>query len=238
MALRSSAVASRTASGDVTATPAGVASGDYLGVYIAIDSNPGTVTPPAEWTLQVNSGQAAPDAQSQRYYDKVSDGSDSFTFNTSTTAIMISSAWTGRNTTTPLSTTPVVTTNTSSNATPVSATISGITATSGDDIMVLMNTNATAAADRWSWSTITDYTEQQDSHTVNWVGGAFDSRENVGGGATGNLSATITRDTGTGNAGYSAIIIAIAAAAGGDPEGSMIHGKLINGSLLIHGVLI
>jgi len=217
MAFRSSAIASSASGGTLTATPAGVAAHDYLGAFCVQDVQTQTITPPTGWTQRTNIDTAGPDGQTIRYLDKDdASGSDSFAvvFGGSNHAVLITGAWSGRDNTTPRSTTPVTTSNTSANASAISSTITGITATANDDIAVWMCTDQDAAAGRWTYSTITNYTEQRDGVAVDWVSGAaLDTRDNVSSGATGNFSATITNSA-SGNAGYFGIVVAIKAAAG------------------------
>jgi hypothetical protein len=82
----------------------------------------------------------------------------------------------------------------------------------GDDIGIGLGTDDAAAGQRWTYSTITNYTEQVDGVAQDWVSGAgLQTRDNVSAGATGNFSVTITRGAGAGNSGYSGIVVAIAA---------------------------
>lgn len=218
MAFRSSAKASSAAGGTITATPAGVAAHDYLAGFYTADGSR-TITVPTGWNTAINLDQASPDGQSTRWSDKNdATGTDSFGWGTTdgVNVACINGAWSGRDNTTPRSTTPVSTINTTGNASPVSASFTGITATVNDDIAVFMGTDQDAAAARWTFSTITNYTEREDGIAVDWISGlALDTRDAVSAGATGSLASTITRGVGTGNAGYAGIVIAIKAAAGG-----------------------
>lgn len=217
MAFRSASSATSAAGGTITATPAGVVAHDYLaGMYVADGAR--TVTVPTSWNTAINLDQAAPDGQTTRFSDKNdATGTDSFGWGTSdgVNIACINGAWSGRDNTTPRSTTPVSTINTSSNASAISASFTGITATLNDDIAVFMGTDQDAAAARWTFSTITSYTERVDGIAQDWVSGlALDTRDAVSAGATGALASTITRGVGTGNAGYAGIVVAIKAAAG------------------------
>lgn len=218
MAYRSAASASSTSGGTLTATPAGVAAHDYLaGIYTADGSR--TVTVPSGWNTAINIDQASPDGQTTRFSDKNdATGSDNFGWGTSdgVNIACINAAWSGRDNTTPRSTTPVSTTNTSANASPISCSFTGITASNNDDIALFKITDQDAAAARWNFAPPTNYTERVDGVAVDWVSGiALDTRDNVSAGATGSLASTATRTSGTGNAGYAGIVVAIKAAAGG-----------------------
>jgi len=219
MAFRSSAITSSNTGGNLTATPSGVAAHDYLLGWFTRDGNHGAPTYPSGWTQRGANTDTTPDGQDCYSFDKDdATGSDSFTVTDGNTnqSALITSAYSGRNNAAPRSATPVVTSNTASNTSPISATYIGITAVAGDDIAVLIMTDQVAADGRWNASTITNYTQQRDGVNVDWVSGfGLQTRDNVGGGATGNFAVTWTRTTGTGNAGYRGVVHAIAAAAGG-----------------------
>jgi hypothetical protein len=217
MAYRSSAKASSSSGGTLTATPAGVAAHDYLaGIYTADGTR--TVTVPTGWSTATSLDQASPDGQTTRFSSKSdATGTDSFGWGTSdgVNIACINGAWSGRDNATPHSTTPVSTINTSANASAIAASFTGITATANDDIALFKATDQDAAAARWTFSPPTNYTEQQDGIAVDWVSGlALDTRDAVSAGATGALASTITLGAGTGNAGYAGIVVAIKAAAG------------------------
>jgi len=218
MAFRSSAKASSAAGGTITATPAGVAAHDYLAGFYTADGSR-TITAPTAWNTIITVDLASPDGQSNRFSDKNdATGSDAFGWGTSdgVNVAVINGAWSGRDNTTPRSATPVTTSNTSANATPISCSFTGITATANDDIALFKSTDQTAAADRWNFAPPASYTEREDGIAVDWISGlALDTRDAVGGGATGSLASTATRTSGTGTAGYAGIVIAIKAAAGG-----------------------
>lgn len=225
MAFRSSAKASSSSGGTITATPTGVQAHDYLGATYVVDSNSPTLSVPSGWTNDTSNfwGSGGPDGGLQFFAFKAdATGTDAFGFSdTSGTASnsLITAAWSGRNNATPHSTARVKTVDGTSNASPISATITGITASANDDIAVWMATDQTVAAARWTFSPITGYTEQQDGVATDWVSGiALDTRDNVSAGATGSFATTITRASGTGNAGFGGIVVAIKAAAGGGTQ--------------------
>lgn len=223
MAYRSSASATVIGgSTNILATPAGVAVHDYLGALYCDDGAGGGYTVATGWTERVNNDLAAPDGQTIRYVDKLdATGSDSFTFNTGTGGghgSLITAAWSGRDNTTPRSTTPVSTNNTSSNTSPISISATGITATANDDIAVWSNLDQQTGGDTWGYSAATNYTERQDIGGGDWAASSqLQTRDNVSAGATGALTYTATRATGSSNAGYGVIVVAIKAAGGAAP---------------------
>lgn len=220
MAFRSSAIANSTG-GEITATPAGVAVDDYLGAFYVADSNTPTLTPATNF---VERAQVTLTLDNQRLFfaDKIATGSDTFNFSDSVgnANALIVSALSGRDTTSPRSTSPVTTGDSNSNTTPISASLTGITASLDDDILICLATDQNAASGRWTYSTITDYTERHDGIAADWTSGtALQTRDAVAAGATGNFSVTITRNSGTGNAGYGGIVVALKAAAAAWPPG-------------------
>jgi hypothetical protein len=213
MAFRSSAISSSAVGGDITSSPAGVQSGDYLVGLGVADRNDNPPTGLTGWTELANIDQAAPDAQTARIMWKISDGADDFTASfESSNCYWVVGAWTGRNTVSP-HTDSQTTVSTASNATPISASLTGVTAVNGDDIAVFLELDQLASAD-WNFSTITDYTERKDDTTLSFVTVGLQTRDNVSAGATGSLATTVTRTAGTGNSGYAGIVIAIAQAPG------------------------
>lgn len=220
MAFRSSAAASSNTGGAITATPTGVAAHDYLCGMMIRDNTSGAVSVPTAWNAAlVITGTA--DGQLYNFSDKNdASGADAFQWNTNdgNSASLVNSAFSGRDNTTPRSTTIVQTNNNSLNASPISASFSGITALNADDIAVFMGTDQNTQTATWTFSTISGYTERQDGQPVDWCSGiALDTRDNVSAGATGSLASTITRATGTGSAGYAGFVVAIKSAAGHTP---------------------
>lgn len=217
MAFRSSAIAS-AATGAITATPAGVQVGDYLGGLFTLDASVGNVSFPAGWAQQ-DSWVHTVDGQSTWYADKIAAGGDSFQFNdgglgSGGARSLVTAAWSGRDTASPRSATPVKTFSNVSNASPISATYTGITASQSDDIAIFFFTDQGSAAERWLSTAITNYTERQDGVNQDWVSGiGLQTRDNVNAGATGNFSATLSNSVAA-NAGYGALVVAIRIAGG------------------------
>lgn len=219
MAYRSSASAKSDTGGNLTATPAGVQANDYLGGFWTQDANPGAPTYPTGWTQRADASLSSPDGQDAFYADKVAAGGDSFAFTTAAgnANMLITAAWSGRDTTAPR-TFVQPTTNGSSNASPVSAAAAGGTAVAGDDLAAFFASDQTVGSDVWVFDPPTSpgtFTERVDDHTTDWTAATLATLDNVSAGATGNITSTITRSSGTGNAGWRAVIVAIKAAAGG-----------------------
>lgn len=219
MAFRSSALAQGSGVTSLTATPAGVVAGDYLCGVFAQDGGASGPTVPTGWVERVNNDTVGPDGGRNRYGDKIAAGGDDFTWTVPSAAgMLVNVALSGRNTTTPR-TAVAGEKNETSNASPISVSHTGVTAAAGDDVLVFMALDQTAAADQWNFSTITGYTEQHDDSTTDWLTSAFDYRENVSAGATGALNSTATQTSGTTGAGWSVIVAAIASDGGGGGGG-------------------
>ena len=226
MAFRSSAFASSSSAGDITATPAGVTVDDYLSGIMVIDGFGGTITVPTSWTQRVNNDQANPNGQNMRYGDKIATGSDNFLWNFSGAAdgAVINAAHSGRNTSAPRTgvTGQQVTTL---QASPMTVSHTGQTAAQGDDILYYSQTDQDVGTDQWSYSTITDYTSRHNDSSHVWMCLTLQTRDNVSAGATGTLSSTCTRTVGSFNSGSGTIVASIAAAGGGGGSSPMFRGS-------------
>jgi len=213
MAFRSVDHQVRSTNGTLTCSPAGMAADDYVAAQLVSDNSGATYSyTTSGLTERINNDQDAPDTQTQRYADKIATGSDDLTvdFTAGNYHHFICAAFSGRNTSAPRTATQP-TSNTSSNSTPVSASATGVTAASGDDIFVCWQCDQQASGDDWSSDSYpAGYTEASDRADTNWVSSGCFYQNNVGAGATGSIGWTITRDAGTGNTGYGAIVVAIA----------------------------
>lgn len=214
MAFRSSAKANAT-SGSVTATPPSVVAGDLLIAHFNHDS--GSNPTPSGWTL-IDSDTYFPDGQVGAIYYRVATGTDSFTFSSDTgfgMALTVS-AYSGRDTSSPFSATAVKTVNSSNNSSPVSVSMSGITASAGDDIVVVCGGDQPSDVARWSASTISSYTLRQNQVNEDYCSAiTLQTRDNVSAGATGSLAFTFTRTGGSDGLGYLGWVLALKAGAGG-----------------------
>jgi len=218
MAYRSSAVAKSDSGGDLTATPAGSVANDYLSGFFSKDSTGQTIGAPSGWTIQYTGNPTSPDSQSFRYADKVAAGSDSFTFtsNAANQSILICAAHSGRDTSATPTSFRTGTENTSTNASAITAGANGGTAASGDDLLAYFGTDGTSPGGVWSFNAASGpgaFTQRQNDSTPIWSSSSLSTLDNYGGGATGTVTETIT--LASGSAGWTAVIIAVKAAAGG-----------------------
>lgn len=217
MAFRSSASTFQAAggSGALTATPAGVVAGDYLGALYCQDAfGHAPLALSAGWTQQAIADLSAPDGQFIRYCDKVAAGGDAFVFGTgdSQGATLQVVALSGRKTTSPTSfITP--TTNLSSNASPVAASYAGGTAAAGDDLLVFIGLDITASPAGWGFGAIAGFTDRTSVQGGDTIADLF-TKDNLSAGATGSIAQTLTLTSGSGNIGYGAVVIAVQSSAG------------------------
>lgn len=200
----------------LTATaPAGVVAADRLLAAITVDFEATTFTPATGWTSIADGDQADPDGQSTELFEKKNaTGSDAYNFISSDSSrdhIVQVVAFSGRNNTT--AATVSTTINTTSNATPISVSLTGVTAVLGDDILVFTSLDQTITDDTWSFAPPASYTERHDVTVTEWSHLTTATRDNVSAGATGALALTATRLTGSGNAGYAGFVVAVPAAA-------------------------
>ena len=212
MARRSSSTTTFTATSTFAATaPAGVTAGDYLVACLVQDRNTPVITPPSGWTSRGVTNQALPDGNHISIYTKVAAGGDSYTWTSDSTndAIIQVYALTGRASTAP--TVGTTTANTTANATPVTVTLTGLTAVDQDDVLYFNTLDLTVGADVWASTAPTSYTEFHDVSSGNFAYLSSGIREAVSAGATGNLSITATRTSGSGAAGWAGFTVAVAA---------------------------
>jgi MSHA biogenesis protein MshQ len=223
MAFRSVAVTTNTStSNHVANVPAGATTGDWLLAFLNIDVSQ-TVNTPAGWTALANADLTGPDGQTNRCFYRAASGSEpaSYTFTTSgsNSGIAVMAAWSGRDTgTAPVAQTTV---NTSANTTPITMAATGITASSGDDIAAWYGLDITVGADTWSFSPPSSYTEVSDTSNGDWAACSLTVRDNVSAGATGSLSGTATRTSGSGDAGWAGIVVRMASSGGGGVSGTV-----------------
>lgn len=236
MAFRSSNSASgNAASLDVTA-PAGVASGDIL---IALWSQGGagnaTITWPSGFT-ELASSNSATHFNTNRIAVKVATGSEpaSYTIGTSVSDLCVAgvAAWSGRDTAAVLS--AQTTLSEAATSTPISVSLTGVTAANGDDIawIAMRVPSAGGSLGAGLWTPPTSYTERIDVQATTYITASLASRDNVSAGATGAIVGTLNNAD---DSGYAGFVVALPAAAGGGGagRGRLVGGKLVGGNLLV-----
>lgn len=213
-AFRSSANSSGDANAITVTAPAGVADNDVLLAYCAHDGAPtDTITFPAGWTLLDSAGQAAPDGQNAQLFWKLAasePASYSVTYSRSGRQIACTvGAWSGRDTT-PVFSFHTITQETTGSASPLSISSSTGTASSGDDIAFWIDPDAVTSGD-WSLTQPAGYTNQGENNLATYGNLALATKNNVGAGAVGSLTATYTNGAIT--SGWTTVVVAIKAAA-------------------------
>lgn len=218
MAYRGVSATPKTNSGTALtgAAPSGLTAGDRMIAYLVQDGTGNTFTPPSGWTSLGTLGAAAPDGESIELFEKkVATGSDAYDWTCSSTnyALLMIVAFSGRHATD----NAVIqsTSNTSSNATPVSVALAGVTAPAGADVAWFASLDKTATNGVWDIASLTGYTERYDTNAAgSFCSGAAYTADNQTG-ATGTLTATATRTTGSGNTGFNGYVVAVPASGGG-----------------------
>lgn len=196
--------------------------GDILYTYFFTDGglNSGiTLTPPTGWTLVPGSNQGAntgaPDGWSSWVYWKMAGPSEPATYTwtiggipaTDISAYIV--ALSGRKASPPVISHGTV--NTTGNATPVTVSDSGITPLNRDDVLVFAIGDITVGTDAWSFGTLTNYTRRQNTQNGFNVGVCY-TRDDVAAAATGTISVTLTRNSGTGTSGWGMFVLSVPAA--------------------------
>lgn len=218
MAYRSSATATSTTGGSLTATPSGIATGDTViaGVQEALAGTTGvtTVSTPSGWTIcaDVGGGNGGGGSVGARLWIVNSYNSETTTFTASGAdqTVLIVAAWTGRDTTKPvywLSATRFTT----QQATPITLALTDAVHRPGHDAAVFVWVDQNTGADRWSSSAISGYTQRQNTFSIDWVS-MFGLQTIDSSGATGTtpITTTITRTSGADTAGRAAVSISLA----------------------------
>jgi hypothetical protein len=177
-----------------------------------------TLTDPSGWTL-LKSVQSTADNQTHNVWRKVATGSESGTLTIASSASLkafdcLMGSWSGRDTTTP-ETFSTSTHNDSGNASPVTVSAVGGTAATGDDLVWFAELDQLTDTDTWAFAPPSGYVEQYDHANGSWISHSVATLDSASSGATGTVSGTATRATGTSGAGYTAILVALKAASGG-----------------------
>lgn len=217
MAFRSAATTAHGSTDWTANAPSGVTAGDREIALVSQDNAGATVTFPSGFGTPQSADLSGPDSQTVWVAERVVAGGDSYAFTSSTSNSGVTHilAFSGRHAST-AATFGTATQNTTSNASPISASCNGVTASNGDDVALVLGIDITNSGATASWSTPpTNYTQRSASSSS--LGCALTcSRDNVSAGATGALTGTITLSAG--NAGYGGYAIAIPAAGGGGPS--------------------
>lgn len=128
--------------------------------------------------------------------------------------VLIATSFSGRHTTN--APTAVATTQTVAQADPVTIGATGFTAAAGDDALwfAAQSGGVGEAAFTWTYTPPASYTERQDAAADAYTSGAVATRDNLGAGATGTLSGSMTSGDAD-NGGWGALVIQLPSAGGG-----------------------
>jgi len=215
MAIRSSSSTKiEPAAFAITGTkPTGSVAGDRLLVWLVADGN-SFITPPAGegWSLIATASTAAPaDINKAFVYEKkVSDGAETYAFTNSIPKVAIIQvvALTGRHASNSAVVGVPTITNTSA-ASPLSVAVSGVTALAADDVLWFGQIDQVGSFETWSFGAIGGYTLLQNDANNFYISSGCFGKENVSAGATGTLTSTATRLTGSSNGSWSGVVVSI-----------------------------
>jgi hypothetical protein len=188
----------------MTTTPA---NGNKLIAIATDDTNTSTITPPSGFTLYATELLSGPDTQTiKHYYKDVGAGEvNSYSWQGSAGHVQVIMAeFSGRATGAPSTSTAVL--NTSSNASPISCAITGLTAVSGDDLIATVGLDQVNQTEVWSFSGPSGFTSRATISPGDWGTLYMATLDNSTAGATGTKTVTATRTGGSGNAGWAGLI--------------------------------
>ncbi len=232
MAYRDSTITQIASGSGATPTgtlPPGTVAGDRLLAFITQDIAGNTIGAATGWdaTPLASFDTSGPDAQSARVFEKKNaTGSDAVNFTSSETrpATVIIVAFSGRdNSAAATVSTPTV--NTTNNSSPISVSLTGLTAATGDDLAWFAQLDQVDQTDTWGFSSPSGFTERHDASNSDWISVTAHTKDNSTAGATGSLASTATQITGTGGAGWSGVVIAIPVASSSGPTTTVVTGS-------------
>jgi hypothetical protein len=213
MAFRSSSSTSFNGTTAFTGTaPAGVVAHDRL-LAVLVQDTIRVITPPSGWAQIGNADLSGPDGHTVQLFElKDATGSDSYAFVSvaANSGILQLFAFSGRDNA--ATAVVAVTTNISANATPISCALTGVTASGGSDLFYGCGLDQNTNADTWGFSGLSGFTSRQDVADGIWSNLTGWTQDNISAGATGTLTATATRLTGTGAAGFGGFVVSLPAA--------------------------
>lgn len=214
MAYRASTLSTQPVTTSLTCTRPTTVAGDFMVCWASGDTSQ-TLTMTG-WTKLDQTVISGPDIQTiALFYIASATGSDPMVLSGSATQQLtaIIATFSGRSTSAP--TWAVTTPNTSSNSSPVSISLTGVTASSGDDVGAAPLLDVTSNTVTWSMTaTPSGYTSRQSFPPANnWSIGGLVTQDNVSAGSTGSLAFTATGTSGT--SGWSGYVASISATGGG-----------------------
>lgn len=215
------AVTNTSTSNPSVTMPTGAAVGDRALCFVIQDTNGTTISPPTGWTATelANANCSGPDGQTFRVFEKKqldgTEGASQTWTAPNNNAKFIIVLFTGRHATNAVSfVTPTVNT-TSDGTSPRTITATTGTAASGDDIVAVFQCDQQSAAAVWNFSNWTNSLVERDDSNTTWISAGTATIDNVSAGSFGGGSTSVDITlTGSNNTGWSALVVAIPAAAG------------------------
>jgi hypothetical protein len=215
MAYRASSSASGSSTAILGTAPTGITVGDRLYAYIVCNSEITNISPPpfGEWkqiaTAHVPNPGTRDGLISELWEVKNATTFESYAFTASLTTnwLIECVCFSGRSNQVDAITLGEFTST--ATASPLSVISSGVTATLGDDLALFAGLDENTSGDIWSFTPPTLWTERQDTTGTDLTAATIDTFDNAVAGATGSLTITATRTTGTGLSNYSVICLAV-----------------------------
>lgn len=215
-AFRDAVVTRVTASTSIVANVPTTSTGDYVCAIVTHDIISAT-TPPAGWTERTTGADlSAPDGQTIRFFDLDggAPGSPPSTYTWTQVdardSSVIIASFSGRSL---VRTFATVTTNTSANTSPISASFTGGTAAAGDDLLIIAALDERTQADTWSYGLPTGSPGtfvSRINDEFSWSAVLLATIDNIGAGATGSIATTISLTSGSDVAGYGGFVVSLA----------------------------
>jgi hypothetical protein len=198
--------------------PSGYQAGDILLAFFTSDVSAGVPVHAnvtfTGWTF-IEEAFGGTDGENVYVFGRVATGGDNFSASTtdaSAQTTIVVGAWSGRSQAVP---TNFQKSQVDANAaSPISVSLTGVTAATGDDIAVWVGLDQNTQTDTWGFSAIAGYTEQVDYASADWDSDSLQTKDNVSSGATGSLATTATILTGAGQSAWLGIVIALSSGSG------------------------
>lgn len=213
-----------TSSGTGTTNkPTGTVADDAIVLFAASDGNAATFGWPSGFVQQNLQDITGPDGQTAAYAVKLATASEPATYAVTggSNTVIIAASFSGRDISSLanlLTVAGVNTKNQGSNTSPITLGLTGLTAGSGDDLLLLSTIDVQGGADVWSTAPPAGFTARLETYPNQWANACLISKDNAASGATGTLNETATRTSGSSNAGWIGYVVSLKAAAGGGAQ--------------------
>jgi hypothetical protein len=214
MAFRSASAAAAASSNSSTFTaPTGIQDGDILVIALHYDNAPGTITWPSGFTQFVSYIYNGSTKNVRAAWKVASSESGSYVVSTTNTIYRsgVMGAWSGRSAAQSMSAQTSGTGNANAISTPVTISLTGITAAANDDVIYFpVWSPQSSGFGTWTFTPPTNYTTAGSNLTALYGLSAMAYRDDVSAGATGTLASTVGGSTSPAE-GYGGFVVALAA---------------------------